>query len=147
MKILSIDYGEKRVGLALSDETQTIASPLPTLKVKSLADAVSKTQQMISSQKIEKVLIGLPLGPNREETQQSIKTRYFGDALGRSNGMKPEYWNESLSTQEANKSKRLGTKRKKRNLDSEAARIILQEYLDFKKEPTSPILPQYKLAV
>ena len=67
MKILGIDYGEKRIGLAISDELAVIAKPIKTLKVKSFADAVSKLQRIIKRQKIDLVIIGLPLSSKNEE--------------------------------------------------------------------------------
>lgn len=130
MKVLGIDYGQKRIGLALSDELNLIASPLPTLKVKSLADAVSKVHRITDKQSIKHVVIGLPLGPKREETQQSIRTRYFANSLKNANGTEIHFWNESHTSNDAKKSN--SGKRTNKNLDSEAARIILQEFLDSK---------------
>ena len=145
MKTLAIDYGEKRIGLAISDELGIIASPMPTLKVKSLADAVSKIHGIALSQGVEFIVIGLARGRQREETQQSIQTRYFATALEATNGIKVDFWDETFSTQQAEQSLSKGSKRKKQNLDSEAARIILQGYLDYQKEKQkiSGYIPQY----
>ncbi|MFH1543630.1 MAG: Holliday junction resolvase RuvX [Patescibacteria group bacterium] len=142
MKTMGIDYGDKRIGLAISDDTGFLASPIPTLKVNSLADAVSKIQRIIKNQKIARVVLGLPLGPKREETQKSIQIRYFADALKTTNGAEIDFWNEYYSTKSAQQNLAAGTKRKKRNLDSEAARIILQEYLDNIKTPKDKFFPQ-----
>jgi putative Holliday junction resolvase len=138
MRILSIDYGEKRIGLAISDELNIIAKPMPTLKVNSLSDSVNKIQRIIKSQGIDTAVIGLPLNSKGGETKQSIQTRYFADALKSTNGAEIEFWNESFSTQQAESPAGM-TSFKKKNPDSEAARIILQEFLDSqnesKKEP------------
>ncbi|MDD3647459.1 MAG: Holliday junction resolvase RuvX [Candidatus Dojkabacteria bacterium] len=142
MKTLGIDYGDKRIGLAMSDDTGVLASPLPTLKVQSLADSVAKIQRIIKNQKVAKVVLGLPLGPKREETQKSIQIRYFADALKTTNGAQVEFWNEYYSTKSAMQNLPGGTKRKRKNLDSEAARIILQEYLDNQKNPKDKFFPQ-----
>ena len=146
MRTLAIDYGEKRIGLAVSDELHIIAKPMSTLKVKSLSDAVSKIQRIAKSQGIDKIVIGLPLGSKGGETKQSIQTRYFANALESTNGTEIEFWNESFSTQQA-KSLPNKTSSKKKNPDSEAARIILQEFLDSKNEPKKePIfVPQLKM--
>lgn len=128
MRILSVDYGERRTGLAISDEKGLIASPLPTLKVVSLADAISKIHRISESQNVNAIVVGLPLSNDRSETQESMKVRYFADSLKRSNGKEIIFWNELYTSQEAASSPL--TKKKKKNLDSEAARIILQEYLD-----------------
>jgi len=137
MRTVAIDYGTKRIGLAISDPTGLVAKPMPTLKVKSFADAVGKVFQIIKKQQADTIILGLPLSPKREETQQSIQIRYFAQALRVANNIKIEYWNESFSTIDAEKSISKGTKRKRKNIDSEAARIILQEYLDYKRNPES----------
>lgn len=134
MKILGVDYGEKTIGLALSDELEVIAAPIQAIKVKSIADAISKVQQIVRSHGIKTVVVGLPLSSKGQETQQSIQTRYFANALESTNGATVVFWNEAYSTQQAQKSgAKKGTKRKK-SLDSESARIILQEYLDYQKD-------------
>lgn len=149
MRILGIDYGEKRIGLAISDESELIASPMTSLKVKSFADAVAKVQRIAKTQNVAAILIGLPLGSKGEETKQSIQVRYFADALKMTNGNKIEFWNESFSTKEASNSTQWGTSRKKKNLDSEVARIILQEYMDYRREleKGGALLPIYEAAV
>jgi putative Holliday junction resolvase len=149
MRTLAIDYGEKRVGLAISDELNIIAKPMSILKVSSLSDAISKIHRIIKSQGIDKVIIGLPLGPKGAETKQSIQTRYFANSLKDTNSAAIEFWNESFSTQQAEQySSTTRSSRKKKNPDSEAARIILQEYLDTQNEPKkeSLLMPQYKVS-
>lgn len=133
MKLLGIDYGEKRIGLAISDDLGLIARPIPTLKVKSLSDSINKLQRIIKKQKIDKVVVGLPLGPKGGETKQSIQTRYFVDALKSTNGVKIDFWNEAHTSARAIKKKGHRNKKKAKTIDSEAARIILQEYMDNKK--------------
>jgi putative Holliday junction resolvase len=147
MKAFAIDYGSKRLGLAISDATGLVARAMPTLKVKNFADAVSKILEIIKKQGADIVVIGLPLSEKREETQESIQVRYFAQSLEITNGIEIVFWNESFSTQQARASLKNGTKRKKANIDSEAARIILQEYLDYKRDPESQpqvVIPQYE---
>lgn len=148
MKKLGIDYGQKRIGLAISDETELIATPLPVLKVKSFSDAVTKIQRIIKRQKIEEVILGLPLCRKGNETKQSIQTRYFANALESTNGAKVVFRNELFSTKEAEKNLKKSSKKAKEKKDSEAARIILQEYLDSKNDPykNKGIFPQYNLS-
>lgn len=147
MKYLGVDYGEKRIGLAISDETGLIASPMPVLKVKSLPDAVKKLQRIVKNQNVDKLIIGLPLNQKGGETQQSIKTRYFAQAFENTNGTEVEFWNESYTSAQAKKTSTKGTSRKRKNLDSEAARIILQEYLDSQqaKKQGRSFIPQEQL--
>lgn len=136
MKYLGVDYGEKRIGIAVSDEYGIIARAAQTLKVNSLAEAVSKVQRLARSHAVKRIVVGLPLGPNREETQQSIQTRYFANALKNTNGFDVEFWNEAFTTIQASL-KVVGKSKKKKlaTIDSEAARILLQEYLDFRQSP------------
>jgi putative Holliday junction resolvase len=145
MKVLSIDYGERRIGLAISDEMGIIAKAMPPLNVTSLADSISKLHRIANSQNIDRIVIGLPLGQKNEETKQSIQTRYFANAFKSTNGVEVEFWNESFSTLEAQGNIKAGPKKRKKKIDSEAARVILQEYLDSKEEsPTAPtLIPQY----
>lgn len=135
MRKIGIDYGDRKIGLAISDELCILASPLPTLKVNSLADAITKIQRIIKTQNITTVVIGLPLTRLGTETQQSIQTRYFANALKSTNGAKVEFWNELFTTQKAESFSKYSTKRYKKNIDSEVARTILQEYLDAQKQP------------
>jgi putative Holliday junction resolvase len=146
MKALGVDYGEKRIGLAISDELGMIASPMATLKVHSLSDAVAKVHRIARSHNTDRIVVGLPLGSSGNETQQSIQTRYFVTALQSADGAAIDFWNESYSTQLANSSSSIyRTARKKKNLDSEAARVILQEYLDFQheKQKKDALFPRY----
>jgi len=143
MKILGIDYGEKRIGLALSDDTRLIAAPLKPLNVDSISDAVAKLYRIISSHNISEVVVGLPLSEDRSETQQSLKTRYFVNALKSINSVDVNYWNEYLTTQNAQNEAGSHTGRYKRSIDSEAARQILQEYLDHLKENPTATAPNF----
>lgn len=144
MKVLALDYGEKKIGLAISDDLGIIASPMAQINVKSVAEAVGLVHTICHKNNVNVVLIGLPLGEKGEETQQSIQVRYFARSLQDTDGIQVEFWDESFSTKIAESSKNL-TAKKKKNLDSEAARIILQEYLDSRPSKrnnnnTSPML-------
>ena len=140
-----MDYGQKRIGLAISDDFKTFAIPLPVLKVKSFSDAISKLQRIIKSQKIDEIVIGLPLNTKGNETKQSIQTRYFSNALKSTNGANIIFRNELFTTKEAEQNLKNYSPKIKENKDSEAARILLQEYLDSKKDPyiQAKLAPRY----
>lgn len=148
MKKLGVDYGQKRIGLAISDELETFATPLPILKVKSFADAVKKLQRIIKRQKIDEIIIGLPLSMKGNETKQSIQTRYFTDALNSTNGVKITFRNEAFSTKEAEENLKKSLLKSKDKKDSEVARTLLQEYLDSKRNPfiRGNFTPQYNIS-
>ncbi len=148
MRKLGVDYGQKRIGLAISDDLGVFATPLPILKVKSFADAVTKLQRIIKRQKIDEIIIGLPLSSRGNETKQSIQTRYFTDALNSTNGAKITFRNEAFSTKEAEENLKKTSKGSKNKEDSEVARTLLQEYLDSQKDPFTRghFTPEYNVS-
>lgn len=127
MKILAIDYGEKNIGLAISDEKGIIARAMNDLANRSTSDAIQKIHKIANSHQVKTIVVGLPLGENGEETEQSMKTRYFARALENTDKKDVTFWDESFSTSKAEENAK---QIKKKNIHSEAARIILQEYLD-----------------
>ena len=127
MKILAIDHGTKRIGLAISDELGIVAAPLEIISTKKDRQ-IQKVSEVYKEQGAEKILLGIPLNPDGTVGKQGEIVKEFGEEL--KSGLKAEivYWDEYLSSKQAERKKK--SKRTKENLDSEAARIILQEYLD-----------------
>lgn len=118
MKFLGIDYGLRRIGLAISDGV--FASPLGQV------DGVSPAARIASEQGVEKIIIGLP-------SRLDPRVKLFGDRLHELTHIPVEYWDETFSTREARKSMiASGTSPKKRRqeIDQNAAAVILQGYLD-----------------
>lgn len=131
--ILAVDYGIRKIGLALSDETGIIASPLPVMLVRNNAEAVEGIKTITDSiPQIVEILLGIPLGPNLEPTEMSEKVKSFAKKLTKAFNHKINiaFTNESLSSKQAEQGR--SRKFKKTKSDSEAARIFLQEYLDHK---------------
>lgn len=129
--VLAIDYGTKRIGLALSDETETIAQAIEPIIVKNNRTAFIRIHELITLHKLTKILLGLPLGYDEKPTQISIEVEKFAKKVAEKFNIETAFWNETLT------SKMAGVKIKdKRNgkLDSESARILLQEYLNFQKD-------------
>jgi putative Holliday junction resolvase len=125
MRILGIDYGRRKIGLALA--TSKIAEPLKVVVYDSLNEAYAKLAKVIEEEKIEKVVLGI------SEGEMAKETRLFGRKLEEVTGLKPIYQDETLSTQEAQSlSINAGLKRKKRKEleDAYSATLILQGYLD-----------------
>ena len=134
-RILGIDYGDSRVGLALSDPTKTIASPYQTISNEGEELLLQKLKNIISEKDIECLVLGLPIGLNGKDTQQTKKVRKFAVAI---HVMKlPVYLqDERLSSQSAAKSlieQNIKTGRNKHLVDERAAAIFLQQYLDYSK--------------
>ena len=125
MKILGIDYGEKRIGLAVSDESQTLARELSILSPKEFWKQIS---QLISSQEISQIVLGWPLNMSGEETEKTLQVKAFRGKLEKLVDIKIDIMDERLSSQMAG-----NLPGGKQNVDSLAAQIILQNYLDSQK--------------
>ena len=122
MRILGIDYGTKRIGLAVSDESQTLARELAIL---SPHDFWKKVNDLIGSESIERIVIGLPLNMTGEQTEKTREVESFSERLQQEVSVPTEFMDERLSSVMAENLPG-GSK----NVDSLAAQIILQNYLD-----------------
>ena len=125
MKILGIDYGEKRIGLAISDESQTFARELEILLPKMFWESLN---HLILNHSISKIVLGWPLNMSGEETKKTKEVASFMEQLADKTGLPVEVMDERLSSQMAQ-----NIKGSKKDLDSLAAQILLQNYLDKNK--------------
>ena len=140
-KTLAIDYGEKRIGLALSDADNRIAfAHSIIINDQKVFDTC---EELIRSQSVTRIVLGYPLGSEGNTTEFAKKVSQFKDDLDawlkkHSLIVKIDMWNETLTSREAYDNllqKGYTHEKVKQHLDAEAARIILQEYLDH--QPTS----------
>lgn len=139
-RIIGIDYGQARFGIAISDETKLIAMPIATIQVdgKSEKNAIKILSEItkIAEEKqfdIEKIVIGLPLMMSGKFGLQADDVLHFVNLLQKMTNIPIITWDERLTTVQAEKSLREGSmSRKKRSkvIDKVAAVIILQSYLD-----------------
>ena len=130
-KLLGIDYGEVRIGLAIADMLLRIAHPHSVIQ--SGGDAISKINLLIEDKGVEKVIIGLPRSLDGSEGPQAAESRRFGKEIAEITGVDIEYQDERLSSREADSILNdLGkNSREKRAIaDAHQAAIILQSYLD-----------------
>ncbi|MBN2100935.1 Holliday junction resolvase RuvX [Candidatus Dojkabacteria bacterium] len=135
MKYLSIDLGETRIGIAISDDTGTIAAPHSILLRKSDQEAISHIKTLCNSLNIDQLVLGIPLSA-RESTQKRF--RNFGEKLSKETDIKVNEWDETFSTKQAQNVVAFsdgipGKKKTKTHRDDVAAAVILQEYLDHEK--------------
>jgi putative holliday junction resolvase len=140
MRVLGVDVGERRVGLAISDRSRTLARPLTTLTIASADDAVARVAAAINTLRAEDdglatVVVGLPSRLDGSPTEQTPKVIGFIDALRKQTGelVAIVTEDERLTSREAES--RLAVRerdwrRRKQKLDAAAAAIILQDYLD-----------------
>lgn len=132
MKIISIDYGDKRTGLAVSDESGRLAKRLKTLENKGKDLLITEIKRILIDENAGLIVVGVPVGLNAE-SEQTRKTNDFIAALKGAIGVPVECRNEMYTSKMAEKNLFDAGKRGaeiKDLVDQEAARIILQEYLD-----------------
>ena len=127
MRYLGIDYGKKRIGLALSDESGKLAFPL--IQLTTYKQLTTKNlKRIIRENRVGVVVVGLPITFGGGESQQTKEVRVVGQKIENELKLKVEYENEILTTKMAEKS---GVPKNK--LDAVSAAIILQSYLDKQK--------------
>jgi putative Holliday junction resolvase len=126
MRILGIDYGEKRIGLAISDESQTLARELMILSPKEFWGQIPA---LISQHQISSIVLGWPLNMSGQETKKTEEVKSFKLKLESETGLPVGIMDERLSSAMAEH-----ISGGKKDLDSLAAQIILQNYLDKNKK-------------
>ena len=134
MRYLGIDYGQKRIGLAVGDDRIGLASPLTTVDVSpNVAQQVTAVLQAAGDYDLDAFVIGLPLNMDDSEGPQAKLVRAFGTALGEAARLPVHYLDERLSSYAADElmgQTGLTHSQKKRRRDRLAAQVILQEFLD-----------------
>ncbi len=136
MRIIGIDFGDARVGIAASDETEFLATAICSLSVTGINDAARKCSAKIKELGGEKIVCGMPYNMNGSESFRAEKTRVFADKLAKESGLEIVFMDERLSTVEAYTYMNLTEfkSRKRRSvIDALSAQIILQSFLDQKK--------------
>jgi putative Holliday junction resolvase len=131
MHWLGIDYGDSRIGLAISDELGSFAIPYRTLQRNPKTS--DEIRQIVESERITGILIGLPKNMNGTLGSSAAKSKEFGLQLQAALAIKIVFWDERLTTIEAQKalhSAGKNTKQSKKVIDQVAAQILLQSYLD-----------------
>ena len=131
-RILGVDYGEIRIGLALSDNTKRIAFPFKTIKNKNIDFLLDFFRKLNSEKNIESIVIGLPLGMNGKDTLQTKNVRIFSKSLSIL-GFPIFFQDERLTSLSAKKlliKQNIKTGHNKEKIDEIAATIFLQQFLD-----------------
>ncbi len=132
-RILGLDYGERRIGLALSDPMGIIARPLTIIDRKKTADHISRISEIIAEKKITTIIVGLPLTLKGHYSKQTEIVLAFIDQLKSNFQIPIVAIDERLSSVAAKKSLLVQSVKagyEKGRVDETAAAIILQEYLD-----------------
>lgn len=136
MRVLAIDPGTVRIGLALSDPSGTIAQPLSVLQRRSQTEDLQALVELVKRHDVDQIVVGLPrtMDGRLEAAAQDAQT--FGEQVGHATGRPVAYWDERLTTVAAERylieqGKRRGKRRQE--VDRMAATLMLQGYLDYQR--------------
>jgi len=139
-RLISLDHGSRRIGVAVGDTETGMAFARAAIVRRSLATDLAAIEGLIGAEAAQIVVIGLPLNMDATEGDQAALVRAFGERLV-ARGMKIAYQDERLSSWEAGERLREAGRRPRREsgeLDSTAARLILQQYLDARLRTEPP---------
>jgi len=133
MRILGIDYGHKRLGLALSDEGQTLASPLPVYQRRDIDQDLVYLTHLAAEKEVGRIVVGLPRNMDGSLGEMAKEVLAFVETLKKKTHLPIDTFDERLTTAEAERvliQANLSRKRRKTLKDSLAAVLILQGYLE-----------------
>lgn len=139
-RLLGLDFGSKTVGVAVSDPTGLIASGVEIIRrdrEDKLRQTLARIEALVEELEIGKIILGYPVNMNYTEGDRVEKTMAFKEMLERRTGLPVELWDERLTTVEADSiMSEVGVKgvERKKYVDKIAAMIILQDYMDNKRE-------------
>jgi putative Holliday junction resolvase len=132
-RILALDVGDRRVGIAATDPSRTLASPLETYQRSSEGADIAHVKNLAAIENASLVVVGLPVNMDGSEGSQAEKTRKFAESLAQA-GLAIQLWDERLTSVEATRRLRdLGYKPKDiaRRVDELAAVLILEDYMRY----------------
>jgi putative Holliday junction resolvase len=136
-RLLGIDHGTRRIGLAVGDTETGLAFTRPAVRPRSEDDAIAGVAAVAMSENTDLLVIGLPRNMDGSEGRQAAAARAFGERLA-AIGLSVVFHDERLTSWQAEadvKDSRRRPSRRSGELDSAAARILLQDYLDARREP------------
>lgn len=132
MKIMAVDYGDARTGLAVCDRTETLASPVGVIQEKSMAKAAEKIVYATREFEVGLVVLGLPVNMDGTEGPRAAKSRKLGGILQNILDIPVEYWDERKTTETAAailSDNNVYGKKRRELIDTVAATVILESYL------------------
>jgi putative Holliday junction resolvase len=133
MRVLAIDHGTKRMGIALSDETATIAQPLEFIPAEPFNDFLARLKQLIVDKQVDQILIGMPRNMDGSYGPAALKVQEFVAVLKETIAVPIKTWDERLTSAQANRmliQADVRRDKRKQRVDAAAAAILLQSYLD-----------------
>jgi putative Holliday junction resolvase len=133
MRILALDHGTKRIGVAVSDELKMIAQPLEYILAEPSADFLARLKELIHEKEVELILVGMPRNMDGTYGPAAQKVQEFVAVLKGALSVPIKFWDERLTSAQANRLLIQGNVRRnkrKEKVDKMAAAILLQSYLD-----------------
>lgn len=137
MKIMAVDYGDARTGIAVCDKTEFLASPVGTIEERKFDVLVQKVAYMAKQYEVEEIVVGLPLNMNGSKGPRAEICETFANALNEMTDIPVNMWDERSTTVQAhNYLNATNTRGKKRKeiVDTVSATIILEAYLEFRRK-------------
>jgi putative Holliday junction resolvase len=131
-RILAMDLGKRRIGLAVSDPLGITAQGLPTLQRTRLRDDLDALAALISEYEVALILMGNPVHMSGDESRQSAYTREFAERLSERTGIRIQFWDERWTSMEAErvlKQSGISIEKRARAVDRLSAQILLESYL------------------
>jgi len=130
MRHLALDVGDERIGVALSDETGTLASPLEIIPREAGPSSYLRLAEIIAQQQVGLIVVGFPLREDGQPGKQVRSTEAYVAGLKRHIQVPIVYWDERHTSSAAREMLAADGRRRRRHLDDLAATVILQDYLD-----------------
>ena len=133
MRILALDHGTKRIGIAISDELKSIAQPLEFVPAAPFADFLLRLKELLREKQVELILVGMPRNMDGSYGPAALKVQDFVAALRAAVTVPIQAWDERLTSAQANRfllEANIRRQKRKEKVDKTAAALLLQSYLD-----------------
>ena len=133
MRVLAIDHGTVRMGIAMSDELKIIAQPMEFIPAEPFSGFLKRLRELLGEYEVELILLGMPRNMDGSYGEASLKVREFEAVLKNTIPLPVKTWDERLTSVQANRALSLGgvkKQKKRQSVDAMAAAILLQSYLD-----------------
>ena len=133
MRVLAIDHGSKRMGIAVSDELKMIAQPLEYIPAEPFADFLARLKEIVRAKEVELIVVGMPRNMNGSYGPAALKVQEFVAVLKDALITPIQTWDERLTSAQANRfliEADVRRSKRKEKVDKTAAAILLQSYLD-----------------
>ena len=137
MRIMGLDYGSRRIGVAMSDELLLTAQGSKTIFNNTTAESISAIASLVKENGVVEVVIGLPISMNGTHSQKTKEVIGFAEELTKSVSVPVKTWDERLTTAQAERAlleADMSRLKRKRLNDMIAAQLILQGYLDYRRK-------------